>query len=245
MTKLDPESAIKPIHLSNGRTSAAEQLRHLIETHHFAPGDKLPSERKLGELLGVSRTMVREAISTLEALGLIEVRHGSGSYVTGEIPLQNLSNMWSTWYTAHRQDLIHLLEVREALESKAAALAAVNAEPGLVERLRSILEAMFAAGARGKLDEVSRLDGQFHGTIVEASGNPILTQLLSSLNLVLKNDRVAVFSLPDRLSRSLRDHLRIVAAIERRDPLAAQAALHEHFGSVLHDVESETKESEA
>jgi GntR family transcriptional repressor for pyruvate dehydrogenase complex len=245
MSKSDPEAAIKPIHLSNARTSAAEQLRHLIETHDFALGDKLPSERKLGELLGVSRTMVREAISTLEALGLIEVRHGSGSYVTGEIPLQNLSNMWNIWYTAHRQDLIHLLEVREALESKAAALAAVNAEPDLVERLRSILETMFAAGARGKLDEVSCLDSQFHGAIVEASGNPILTQLLSSLNLVLKNDRVAVFSLPDRLSRSLRDHLRIVAAIEGRDPLAAQTALHEHFGSVLQDVESETKELES
>lgn len=245
MSKSDPAAAIKPIHLSNARTSAAEQLRHLIETHDIAPGDKLPSERKLGELLGVSRTMVREAISTLEALGLIEVRHGSGSYVTGEIPLQNLSNMWNIWYTAHRQDLIHLLEVREALESKAAALAAVNAEPGLVERLRSILETMFAAGARGKLDEVSRLDSQFHGAIVEASGNPILIQLLSSLNLVLKNDRVAVFSLPDRLSRSLRDHLRIVAAIEGRDPLAAQTALHEHFGSVLQDVESETKELES
>ncbi|HLI88960.1 MAG TPA: FadR/GntR family transcriptional regulator [Ktedonobacteraceae bacterium] len=247
MSRSDPETetAIKPLHLSNARSSAAEQLRNLIETGHFAPGDRLPSERKLAELLGVSRTLVREAISTLEAVGLIEVRHGSGSYVTGKIPEHNLSTMWSMWYTAHHQDLIHLLQVREALETKAAGLAAEQAKPDLVKRLRRLLEAMRIAGACGKLDEVSLLDSQFHGAIVAASGNPILEQLLSSLNAVLTNDRVAVFSLPDRLGRSLRDHASIIEAIERRDALAAQAALHQHFDSVLRDVEQETKKHEA
>jgi GntR family transcriptional repressor for pyruvate dehydrogenase complex len=246
MHKTEAEAAIKPLHLATARSSAAEQLRQLIESGHFAPGDRLPSERKLAELLGVSRTMVREAISTLEAIGMIEVRHGSGSYVTGEVPQHSVSAMWSAWYIAHRQDLIHLLQVREALESKAAALAALHARPGLAGRLRKILEKMRSAGERGQMDEVSALDKEFHSTIVKASENPILIQLLSSLDEVLNNDRLIVFSLPDRLARSLHDHECILRAIEERDPLAAQAALNEHFESVLKDVESprrQTRES--
>ncbi len=239
MSNPDLEAAIRPIRLSHGRNTAAEQLRHLIETQQFPRGSRLPSERKLAELLNVSRTMVREAISTLEATGLVEVRHGSGSYVTGEVSLSNLSMIWNTWYIAHRQDLLHLLQVREALECKAVALATTRAEPELAAYLRDILEEMRDASKRDRLDEVSRLDGQFHGAIIEASGNPILVQLLSSLNAVLADDRVAVFSLPGRLERSLYDHTRIVEAIEQHDPQAAQEALLEHFNSVIRDVESE------
>ncbi|MBX5457376.1 MAG: FadR family transcriptional regulator [Thermogemmatispora sp.] len=245
MSKTEAEAAIRPLHLSTARSSAAEQLRQLIESGHFAPGDRLPSERKLAELLGVSRTMVREAISTLEAIGLIEVRHGSGSYVTAEVPQHSVSAMWSAWYIAHRQDLIHLLQVREALESKAAALAAQRSRPMLVMRLRKILERMRSAGEHGQIDEVSALDSEFHSAIVKASENPILIQLLLSLNAVLDNDRLVVFSLPDRLQRSLHDHECIIRAIEERDPLAAQAALHEHFESVLKDVESPRRQTQA
>jgi GntR family transcriptional repressor for pyruvate dehydrogenase complex len=245
MSRTEAEAAIRPLHLSTARSSAAEQLRQLIEGGHFAPGDRLPSERKLAELLGVSRTMVREAISTLEAIGLIEVRHGSGSYVTAEVPQHSVSAMWSAWYIAHRQDLIHLLQVREALESKAAALAAQRARPALVMRLRKILERMRSAGEHGQIDEVSALDSEFHSAIVKASENPILIQLLLSLNAVLDNDRLVVFSLPDRLQRSLHDHECIIRAIEERNPLAAQAALHEHFESVLKDVESPRRQAQA
>lgn len=245
MDKKDLADAIRPLHLSTGRSEVAERLRRLIESNHFTAGDRLPSERELAERLGVSRTIVREAISTLEAIGLIEVRHGSGSYITGRVPAQNLSSMWSAWYAAHRHDLIYLLQVREALEMKAAELATANATPEVVAALREKLDEMYAAAARNDIAAVAELDARFHRVLIEASGNPILLQLLSSLDTVLENDRIATFSLSDRLERSLHDHTNIIAAIERRDLQAVQAALYQHFESVMQDVQLETTPEES
>ena len=242
MKSQDRAGAIKRITLSTGRSSAAEQLRHLIESNYFAPGDRLPSERELAALLGVSRTTVREAISSLEALGFIEVRHGSGSYVTSSAPQRNLSPIWNAWYAVHRYELIHLLQVREALETKAALLAVAHAGPGLVGSLRPTLEEMRLAVARGDVEEAARLDARFHSTIDAACGNPILVQLLSSLETVLENDRLAVFSLPGRMERSLHDHILIIDAIERQDAEALQHAVRQHFANVVRDVEAEAQE---
>lgn len=216
--------------------SAAEHLREWIQSNHFMAGARLPSERELAERLGISRTTLREALSTLEAIGLVEVRHGSGSYVTGQVSQSNLASIWQTWYATHRHELIHLLQVREALETKAVALAVALATPEIVEDLRAMVEAMRSAAQQHDLAEVARLDVQFHSTIVATSRNPILVQLLSSLGSALENDRLAVFSLEQRLERSLDDHQTIVTAIGDGDAEAVQRALHQHYESVLRDV---------
>lgn len=238
------EVPIEPLHLVTGRTAAVEQLRRLIWTQQFKPGDRLPSERELAERLGVSRTILREAVSVLEAQGLIRTRHGSGSYVTGEVSDSSLSSMWRAWYAIHRHDLIHILQVREALEVKAAMLAAANTTPELAEKLQTILLEMRAADARGDVREVAHLDVCFHGSITAASGNPVLIQLVSSLDSALEDDRIAVFQLRQRVKDSLRDHMRIIAAIQKRDPHAARDAVNRHFESVIRDVEIETRELE-
>jgi GntR family transcriptional repressor for pyruvate dehydrogenase complex len=236
MNPSDYTSAIKPVRLSRGRSSAAAHLREWIQSNQLGTGARLPSERELAEQLQVSRTTLREAISTLEAIGLLEVRHGSGCYVTGQVSQTNLAAIWKTWYAVHHDELIHLLQVRNALETKAAALAVCHATPTIVDELHTMVEAMQSAAERGNLTEVARLDDRFHSTIVGTSGNPILVELLSSLRSALEGDRLAVFSLEQRLERSLKDHRAIVSAFGQRDAEAVQRALHRHYESVLQDV---------
>lgn len=240
MNKHDKWNVIRPVALSTGRVNAADQLRRLIESGHFAPGDRLPSERELVELLGMSRNVVRESMSTLEALGLIEIRHGSGSYVTNRPSQRNLSSIWSNWYRVHGHDLIYLLQVREALETKAAALAAMDRAPEVIDALEHNISLLRDAIASGRLESVAELDAAFHRAFVHASGNPILTDLLLSLDSVLENDRAAVYSLTDRAGRSLSDHQQIAAAIRERDPDMARGAIATHYASVVRDIQTAT-----
>ena len=230
------QPVLAPLKLSTGRADTAETLRRFIIRQSYQPGDKLPSERELAGQLGISRTLLREAMSTLEGVGLIDIRHGSGSYVAGGVSDDSLSAIWSAWYVAHGTELVHLLQVREALEIKAAALAIAHAGDDLVVELQVILHGMERAVQHRDLDGVIEADCRFHGTIVAASGNTLLAQLLRSLDPLLHDDRRAVFTLSDRRVRSMQEHQRILDAIASRDPSAAQRALEQHFESVLQDV---------
>lgn len=237
--------ALAPLKLSTGRTNAAEALRQFIGAQGYQRADKLPSERKLATQLGISRSLLREAMSTLEGMGLIEIRHGSGSYVSSRVAERGLSSMWSAWYAAHGTELVQLLQVREALEAKATALAIEHGGDDLVPALRDILDEMEQTAACNDLDAIVEADRRFHGTIVQASGNTLLAQLLRSLDPALEGDRRAVFSLRDRRLTSVADHRRILEAIERRDQGAARMALEQHFESVLHDVVENVAEEPA
>jgi DNA-binding FadR family transcriptional regulator len=228
---------LEPLHLVTGRAAAVESLRCLVETGQLMLGDRLPTERELSQLLGISRTILREAVSVLEAQGLIRTRQGSGMYVTAEVSNNSLSSMWRTWYAAHRNELVHVLQVREALELKAVMLAASHSTRQLVVGLRANLREMKATHSKGDIQLAALLDARFHKTIVEASYNPILVQLLSSLDTVLENDRVAVFQFPEHIKDSLKDHMCIVDAIQKHDPAAAGGALTHHFERVIRKVE--------
>ena len=105
---------------------AVGQIKALIEEGRLKPGDKLPSERALMKLLSVSRASLREAFRVLEALGLIEVRTGIGAFVV-QTDAGALPNEWTTLLMNTQQEMFDLLDVREALEAKAAALAAQKA----------------------------------------------------------------------------------------------------------------------
>lgn len=231
----------RPVLAQHGSHLVFEQIRQSIEDGTYGPCCRLPSERELAASFGVSRATIREAIKSLASLGLLEVRQGVGTIVSpGSTTLEDPS-YWLPWLTAHRKDVIALLEVREALEAKSAALAArsvSNGVPGggaLLEELGANLAGMEEATRRRDLVTLERLDLEFHALLAQLSGNHHLLRLSKSINHVF-SDRRAAMSIPGRAERSCVEHARIVTAV--RDGLSSEAseAMVTHLSSTLISV---------
>src|SRR5438876_1366084 len=116
------------------------QLRRLIDEGELGPGDQLPAERELADRLGVSRGTVREAVQFLHALGLVEIRHGSGTFVRSD--RNALRDEWRGWTRRHSETVRNLIEVRMGLESFAAELAAGRPAQRGLETMAAALDQM-------------------------------------------------------------------------------------------------------
>jgi GntR family transcriptional repressor for pyruvate dehydrogenase complex len=207
-----------------------DQLEAAIERGDYAPGARLPSERELAELLGVSRVSVREAIRSLEAIGLVEVRHGRGCFVATSRS-DRYASSFSHWLSVHHDEVLELLKVRGALDELAAETAAKNGAPEWPQRLRE-LNARFRAVEPQDIDGLVERDVAFHDAVAEASGSTLLADLLRELHETLNESRRATLLPPGRPAESAREHDAIISAIERGDPNRARAAVAAHLDSV-------------
>ncbi len=227
----------RPVLAVHGSRQVFEQVKQAIDDRTIEPGSRLPSERELSATFGVSRTTIREAIKSLASLGLLEVRQGVGTIVSpGATTLEDPS-YWLPWLAAHRDDVVALLQVREALEAKSAALAAEAVATGrsgsgdLISRMAGNLRQMEEAARSGDTATLERVDLEFHALLAELSGNRYLLRLSRSINHVLA-DRRAAMAIPGRAEKSLLEHSAIVAAVRRGEgPLAGQA-MTAHLASV-------------
>jgi DNA-binding FadR family transcriptional regulator len=211
----------------------ASQLRSLIEAGSLQAGEQLPSERELAEQLGVSRSTVREAVQFLGALGLVEIRHGSGTFVraSGDLPSE-----WLQWTKRHEVEIHELLEVRRGLEAVAAELAAERSND--LRAMESALADMEEAIEGPDVPGLVEADLAFHTALAEAAGNTALRHLTESLGRELLRERGAIWNEPGRPARSLREHRRIYEAVRSGDALAARTALVDHLQSVEQDVDA-------
>jgi GntR family transcriptional repressor for pyruvate dehydrogenase complex len=212
-------------------TQVRKQLEDAIRRADYRPGDKLPSERELVEMLGVSRVSVREAICSLEAIGLVEVRHGTGTIVleqTGREPTAGLSR----WMRINRDEVLELLTVRAALDELAGEEAALrhDAEPLLA--VRAAHTAFAQAAEEDRRDELPGLDERFHIAIAEASGSVLLRDLLVELHSPLERSRELFFAPDHRAKASTGEHAAILAALVAGDGPAARRAIGAHVESV-------------
>lgn len=206
-----------------------DQVRDLISSGRLKPGDRLPSERELAQTFHVGRSTVREAIRSMESLGLIEVRAGEGTFLAGPSPRNTqdplTANLFKAWSTHFK-----LFEVRAVLEPSLAALAARRASLGQIEMMRGILthqEHQILRGETGKKE-----DSEFHHLIAEATGNEILHRIADSLMTLLGETRETSLQHSGRPSRSLKQHWAILEAIESRNPAAAERRMREHIRSI-------------
>ena len=210
---------------------AREQLAGAIERGTYTPGDRLPSERELVELLGVSRVSVREAIRSLEAVGLVEVHHGRGCFVATSRS-ERYATSFSQMLAMHSDEFLELLKVRGALDELAAESAALAPDgEDWPARLRAHNDA-FRTTDEGDIAALVSRDVAFHLAIAEASGSPLLADLLRELHETFHESRHATLEPAGRAAQSAREHDAIIAAIERRDPVAARAAVVAHLESV-------------
>jgi DNA-binding FadR family transcriptional regulator len=217
------------------RTGRSEEVRRQIErairSGDFAPGERLPSERELVETFGVSRVSVREAIRSLEALGLVRVYQGRGAFVSDR--RSGLGEPLARWLDLHRHEVLELLAVRGALDEHAAGSAVENGNTEALEKVRAAHDAFAAAVDTDEpTGELVALDTDFHIAIAEAAGNRLLYDLLTDLHSYLAESRYLALAPADRPRRSAEEHAAIVDAIEAGDPGRARAATAAHIASV-------------
>jgi GntR family transcriptional repressor for pyruvate dehydrogenase complex len=205
------------------------QLQGLIASKAFRPGDRLPSERELGERLSVSRTVVREAMRGLSTKGLVEVRDGSGAYVrapstrlVSELLGICLSHIETGDVTSR-----HILEMRRILEIEMVGLAAARREPGDLAELRRLLNEMSQPDLSS--DDWAKADVDFHRAIALASKNPLLPIVLRSIAEVLTQARRLAARLPETPRKALFHHRRIYKELERGSFAGARKAMTAHL----------------
>jgi DNA-binding FadR family transcriptional regulator len=204
-----------------------------IRDGSLASGEKLPTEAAIMEEFGVSRTVVREAISRLQAAGLVETRHGVGTFAVGLGDPASFRISPDQLGTLH--DVIEVLELRIAVETECAALAAMRRTPQNLETLRGSLSAFAAAVEEGR-DAVGP-DFQFHLEIARATQNHHFADLMATLGgMMIPRARLepAQPITPERqayLRRVNSEHESVVDAISRQDPEAARAAMRTHLAN--------------
>jgi GntR family transcriptional repressor for pyruvate dehydrogenase complex len=210
-----------------------ESVLQMITSNALKPGDRLPSERDLGVRFGVSRTVVREAVRSLAAKGVLDVRSGSGAIVARvghDTASQTLRLFVQGARGGSDDDELHyeqINDVREMLETRVARIAARAAQPADLDRLRDLHKQMKAA--KGDVERASVLDVAFHREIAVATRNPLFVVIIDSIEPALLEIRRKTLGSPGRPTRALRAHALILERIVAGDPEGAEAAMNEHL----------------
>lgn len=210
-------------------TDTVSAIKGMILDGRLRPGDQLPSERALSEALGVSRPTVREAIRSLQAMNIVETRHGAGTFVSS-LSVEELLRPLQFALALSDFAMEHLFEVRLMLEPGAAELAAERASDDEIEELR---ECARRGGADGlEPDELAALDIELHERIAAAAHNPLLERLLASISELAEESRAFTVRLPGVAGKTVSEHDEIVAAIAVRDPSRARFAMTAHIARI-------------
>ena len=234
-----PEFKVKRLTASGSLTDrVCEALSQLISGADFPPGSRLPSEMNMASRLGVSRTVIREALSRLKSEGLVESRQGSGVFVregNTDAPFRIAPNIMESLHS-----ILQVVELRKVLEGEIAALAASRRSPEQMLTIRQALEKIDAevlAGGDGVDADVS-----FHRSIAEATGNPHFLALILFLFNFLRSATQTTRSIEATratLAQQVRDeHRAIVEAIAHQDATAARTAARLHMDRASLRLES-------
>ncbi|MFE0266550.1 FadR/GntR family transcriptional regulator [Nocardiopsis alba] len=206
-----------------------EQIKAMISEGEVGPEQRLPTERDLSARLGVSRGSVREAIRTLTTLGVLEVRHGAGVYVTALRPKDLLEAFGVLAEVSPDRTLLEVLRVRRMIEPDATAIAAARATDEDLERISALLDRLEDADPVTSPGDSGTFDLGFHREIVACAGNATLSAVHAGLSSPTLNERVWAGHDAEGISHDLHeDHRRILRALRERDPEAARATAAAH-----------------
>jgi GntR family transcriptional regulator, transcriptional repressor for pyruvate dehydrogenase complex len=208
--------------------TVVDDLSERIGRGALKPGDKLPTESEIMLSYGVSRAVVREAITQLQAARLVETRHGIGTFVldTPRPPLAIDPRSVVTF-----QDVLQILELRISLEIEVALLAATRRTDAQLARIRSVLDTMQAC--RRRHGDTAAADADFHLAIAQAAGNEYFHAILQHLGRnIIPRSRISLAALTQEdLRRVSQEHEDIYEAIRRQDVETARAAMRSHLSN--------------
>jgi GntR family transcriptional repressor for pyruvate dehydrogenase complex len=229
---LDDRTRMKfqPIKPKKVSSQIADQIRSSILAGEFAPGDKLPPERELAEMFGVSRPSVREALNMLAAAGLVQSYQGGGTVVMSLVETAS-GNPLMELIRFKQERALDVIEVRKCMESWTAYYAAERALPEDVRRLEEIIDGM-KRNLEG-LKPSEDLDANFHIVIARATHNIVWLHLMQSLFDAMKEFQQsvwrAVYITQEDHHLLFRHHQRIFEAIRKKDAAEARDAMSEHL----------------
>ncbi len=232
---------IKPIEKLVLIDHIIEAIGKLIASGKLKPGDMVPSERTLSNLLKVSRNSVRQALKALDVLGVLEIQPGARTYLNTSIS-NLLINPMKFMTLLHDLKIKELFQTRKIIEVELTKLAASNAtEENIAEMLKALEKAKTNINNK---NNYLKYEMGFHDAIFKASGNRILGALMASINnLLLESRKKTVKYFPD-LSLSLKQHNEIYLSIRERDSKKAGKLMLEHLDSVEHMISDDQKESD-
>lgn len=213
----------------------AWRIELAIKGGEFQPGQKLPSERKLSQDLGVSRPILRQALQSLESRGLVDVQHGRGTYVASlahefVAPVQ--------WLQINEDRVRAFYEARMAIEPACAALAARRATAEQIDELRANLDLSAQTAQKDDILTFIALDIEFHSIIARLSDNPHLYHALDQIINPETDARQVIHHLPGHLPIAQARHEEVFKAIEARDEEAARSAMYAAFSGLMRELKN-------
>jgi GntR family transcriptional repressor for pyruvate dehydrogenase complex len=227
-----PFQKVTPEKLS---TAVVRQIELLILRGILRPGERLPSERELSEMLGVSRPSLRDAVAELEGRGLLNARAGAGIFVA-DVLGSAFSPALIELFSSHEDAVFDYLSFRRDMEGLTAERAATQGSDTDLKVVASVFAKMEAAHSKRNPADEARLDAEFHMAIIEASHNVIMLHMMRSMFDLLREgvfyNRQVMFKQRTTRSALLDQHRAINAALQARDPKAARAAVEAHLDYV-------------
>jgi GntR family transcriptional regulator, transcriptional repressor for pyruvate dehydrogenase complex len=207
----------------------------MVVSSGLRPGERLPPERELVGRLGVSRTVVREALNLLEARGLISIEHGRGAVVSGG-STRAVRDTLGLLLRVRPKALWELLEIREILEVEISGLAAERAREDDVREMRGQLDRMGSLidAPEGYVDA----DVEFHALLARSTGNEVLLTMLDPIVELLRASREVSASRPGSARRALREHEEILHCVEAGDAGGARERMRVHLANTAGDIEA-------
>lgn len=224
---------LKPIKTKKIYEQIVDQIGILVAEGQLKPGDRLPAERELVERFQVSRASIREAISALEMMGLIEVRAGEGTYIR-QVNIDSVVAPLAWMLFIEKDTDVELYEVRKILEVQAAGMAAERAQEDEIGDMYEALEIMHMDLKIERLGEEA--DHRFHFAIARATHNKILMRLMNTISetmqKTLKSSRSKLYEDRTTPERLYQEHYSLYEAIKSHNVLKAQQLMLDHLVGV-------------
>jgi DNA-binding FadR family transcriptional regulator len=228
----DPGEHREPQRSRPAELSVVDRIKEYILLNRLAPGDPMPTENELSEQLAVSRSRIREAMKTLSALDIVEVRHGYGTYV-GRLSLDGMVESLAFRGLLNAQDdqdvMADLIDVRQLIETGLAELIVEQTTPEVLASMRQLTATMHEKAARG--EEFLAEDRQFHLQLMRTTGNALAVQLTGAFWDV---HSIALGALPGTtdLAQTADAHVAVLDAIGASDSALLRAAIVRHYAPI-------------
>jgi len=224
--------------------SVIEEIKRMIQSGELKDGDKLPNQNVFAAQLGVSRTSLREALSTLTRIGVIEQRPGYGTVLRSRIPALFTDHL-APPLISDKQASIELIEARRFIEIGAAELSVKNASPEQIKEMGLLIKKMIRSLKEGRIDDYIEQDVAFHFSIAKASHNRFLINLFVTIRGFMEQYmRESFHLLPYMLERSLKFHQNIYQAVKGRSRSKATSQMKKHILDVQRAIQQYYRDQE-
>lgn len=234
----DPPGRYRP-----GYELVAEQVLSYIADQGLRPGDRLPTEQGLAEILGATRNVTREAVKVLAAIGRLSVRRGAGIFVA-ESPGGLVDDGLAHFQPTSMEHVLMLLDYRTLIESETACRAATQATPIEVRAIREGADGSLAAAQRNDVDAFARADAAFHDAVGLAAHNVFLSASVGNVRRLASQSDVLLFhgDVPGSLEVAGHQHVAIAEAVAAGEPERAAELMAEHIATTQHQFERKIRD---